>query len=422
MRDDGVEHVDVVVVGAGLAGLRCAGELSAAGLEVVVLEASDGVGGRVRTDAHEGFLLDRGFQVLNDAYPEVRRALDVEALELRRLDDAVTVRAGGVLHHVVNPLSMPTELLTLARSSLIPLSQKAKFAAYAATAATLPAGSVRGRRDVSALQAWRDAGLSEETVDRVLRPFFGGVVLDTEFDTSRRFLDLMMRMFVRGRSTLPAAGMQAMPQQLADRLPPGAVRLSRPVREVAPAGVTTDAGRVAARAVVVATDAWTAHRLVPALGVAPEARGVSTVYHAAPVWPGQRSRLIVDADGGPVANTVVLSVAAPDYAPDGHALVSTSVLHTRSTTVPPEEELLPLLGELHQQDTRSWRRIGEYAVPRALPVMGAPHRFRRPVRFPVEGGTVHVTGDHRDTSSIQGALVSGRRTAESVLAELAEQG
>ncbi len=415
---DGADRVDVVVVGAGLAGLRCAGKLAGTGLEVAVLEASDGVGGRVRTDAHEGFLLDHGFQVLNDAYPEVRRALDVDALQLRRFDDAITVRAGGELHHVVNPLSMPTDVLTLATSSLIPLTQKAKFAAYAATAAALPTSSIRGRRDVSALQAWRDAGLSQETVDRVLRPFFSGVVLDTEFDTSRRFLDLMMRMFVRGRSTLPAAGMQAMPQQLADRLPAGVVRLASPVREVAADGVLTDGGRVTARAVVVATDAWTAHRLVPSLGVAPEARGVSTVYHAAPVWPGQRSRLIVDADGGPVANTVVLSVAAPDYAPAGQALVSSSVLHTRATTVPSDEELLPLLAELHQQDTRSWRRIKEYAVPHALPFMGAPHSFRRPVRFPVDGGTVHVTGDHRDTSSIQGALVSGRRTAESVLASL----
>ena len=232
-----MDRVDVVVVGAGLAGLRCAGELAGAGLEVAVLEASDGVGGRVRTDAHEGFLLDHGFQVLNDAYPEVRRALDVDALQLRRFDDAITVRAGGELHHVVNPLSMPTDVLTLATSSLIPLTQKAKFAAYSATAAALPVSSIRGRRDVSALQAWRDAGLSEETVDRVLRPFFSGVVLDTEFDTSRRFLDLMMRMFVRGRSTLPAAGMQAMPQQLADRLPAGVVRLGTPVREVASDGV-----------------------------------------------------------------------------------------------------------------------------------------------------------------------------------------
>ena len=283
---------------------------------------------------------------------------------------------------------------------------------------TLPASSVRGRSDVTAEEALRKAGVSEETLDRLVRPFFAGVLLERELTSSRRFVDLMMRMFARGHSTVPEAGMQAIPEQVAGDLPDGVVRLESPVDAVGATVVGVAGASVDARAVVVATDPWTASRLVPALGVAPEALGVTTIYHAAPVWPGQRSRLVVDADGSPVVNSLVLSAAAPSYAPPGRSLVSSSVLHREGHTDLDDTELLGILAELHERDTGDWERIAVSAVPQALPAMPAPHPFRRPIRIVTPDGPVYVAGDHRDTSSIQGALVSGRRTAEQVLRDL----
>lgn len=412
------KRYDVVVVGAGLAGLACARELSRRGQDVLVVEASDGVGGRVRTDRVDGFLLDRGFQVLNTGYPEVRRTVDLDALNLRHLDDAVTVRTGGRLHRVGNPLASPRELPRLLGTGVAGPGQKVRLGLYAAATATLPVDRLRARDDVPARDAWRAAGISAETVDTVLKPFFAGVVLEDDFDTSRRFLDLMMRMFARGRSTVPAAGMQALPEQLAAGLAPGALRLDSPVTGVRPDAVETSGETLDARAVVVATDAWAAAALVPALGAPPQARGVTTVYHSAPARPGRSSTLVVDADGSGVANSVFVSEAAPDYAPAGRALVSTSVVHGAGRTLPADEELLPVLAALHEEDTTGWTRLAAYDIPHALPSMAAPHPFRKPVRIPVDGGELYVAGDHRDTSSIQGALVSGRRAARSVLARL----
>jgi phytoene dehydrogenase-like protein len=409
---------DVVVVGAGLAGLRCARELARGGLDVRLVEAGDAVGGRVRTDIVDGFRIDRGFQVLNDGYPEVRAALRVKDLHLKRMDDAVTVRAGGRLHDVANPLSLPKEGLGLATSGIVPFGQKLRLGAYAAAATTLPPSRLRGRADVTTRQALTEAGMSEETLDRVIKPFFAGVLLERELVTSRRFVDLMMRMFARGHSTVPEQGMQAMPEQLAGDLPPGVLRLEAPVPEVGPTHVRAGDEDLEARAVVVATDAWSAARLVPGLGTPPRALGVTTIYHAAPVWPGQRSRLVTDADGSPVVNTIVLSAAAPSYAPAGRALVSTSILHEDGRTDVDDAELLGHLSALYDRDASGWERIAVTPVPEALPAMPAPHPFRRPVRVGTPDGPVYVAGDHRDTSSIQGALVSGRRAAEQVLRDL----
>ena len=410
-------RVDALVVGAGLAGLACARRLAAAGLDVRIAEQSDGVGGRVRTDVVDGFRLDRGFQVLSTGYPEAHRVLDLAALDLRELDSAVTVRRGGRLHRVPNPLAAPARLPAAALSSVTTLRGRLALAAYAAQVAALPPSALRRREDVAGPEAWRRAGIPDSAVADVLVPFLAGVVLERDITASRRFLDLMMRMFARGRSAVPAHGMQRLPEQLAAGLRPGSVQLGSPVSRVGRDGAVVDGRDVGVRAVVVATDAWAASRLVPELGEPPEARGVTTYYHAAAPWPGQSRTLVVDADGSGVANSVVMTASAPEYSSDGRSLVATSVVHDAGAPEMAEPQVRRALAGLHEQDTAGWEPVATYEIPHALPAMTAAHPFRKPVR--VAGAGVFVAGDHRDTSSIQGALVSGRRAAEAVLRDLA---
>jgi phytoene dehydrogenase-like protein len=420
-----MSRYDVAVVGAGLAGLACARVLCAAGLEVTVAEAADAVGGRVRTDRVDGYLLDRGFQVLNTAYPEARRVLDLEALDLRALDSAAALYADGRRIRLPNPLHEPTTVGDLLRAPLGGLRAKSALARYTVATAMLPVEMLRRRPDDPATTAWRDAGIPADVVERLLVPFFAGVTLDPGLGTSRRYVDLMMRMFARGRSVVPARGMQAMPEQLAARLPPGTVRLGCPVHAVRPdeidtggidTGGDTGGDAVRARKVVVAVDGWTAARLLPGCVEPPQERGVTTVYHAAPAWPGATGTLVVDAEASPVTNTVVMSAAAPEYAPAGRALVATSLVHDGGHV--DVGGLRARLTRLHGTDTSTWEEIARYDVPRALPAMPAPHRLRTPVRRRQDGAPVYVCGDYCDTSSIQGALVSGRRAAETVLTDL----
>jgi len=412
------EDVDVVVVGAGLAGLACARDLGRHGLAVRVLEAGDAVGGRVRTDRVDGFTLDRGFQVLNTAYPALAGTVDLEALDLRTFDASVTLLIDGEQVVVGNPLQDPRHSASTLRVLVGGLRGKVALGRYAGLCLALPATVLKRREDLSAAEAWRRARIPPDVVDRVLRPFLSGVLLEGEMSSSRRFTDLMFRMFARGRSTVPAGGMQRLPQQLADALPAGTVRLGSRVEAVFTGRVDVAGGPVSARAVVVATDPWAASTLLPGELDPPAPRGVTTVYHAAPPFPEASGRLLLDTGRRDVLNSIAISAAAPEYAPPDRVLVSTSFLHGSAPGDLDAAGIPAVLARLHRTDTSAWEVVARYDIPRALPGMPAPHSFRRPVRLETGRGRLYVAGDHRDTSSLQGALVSGRRAARAVAADL----
>ncbi|MBM7516617.1 NAD(P)/FAD-dependent oxidoreductase [Nocardioides nitrophenolicus] len=405
-----------VVVGAGLAGLAAALRLHRAGVTVVVLEAGDDLGGRVRSDVVDGFVIDRGFQVLNTAYPALRRSVDLAELDLRPLPRGVRLRRAGRLHDLPHPAASPTAPLRALTSSATGPRGKAALALYAGGLLASRPSALERRPDVSTGEAW--ATLPSGLVRDLLAPFVSGVVLEDELTTSRVFTDLVLRTFATGRSALPATGMRALPRALARQLPRGAVRLGSPVAEVGPREVVlTDGTTFEASAVVVATDPWTAPNLVPALGRPPMPRGVTTYYFAAEPWRGLDGTLTVDADGSGVTNSVVLSASAPSYAPDGLALVATSVLHTGGRARLAADAARRAAAALHRAPDDDWELVAVRDVPFALPAMPAPHPLRRPA-YLAEAG-VWVAGDHRDTSSIQGALASGERVARSVLRHLA---
>ena len=398
---------DVVVVGAGLAGLACALRLTQSGVDVELREAADRVGGRVATDEVDGMLLDRGFQVHNTGYPEARRVLDHPSLALRPFLSGALVRVGDRLHRVGDPRRVPSWAPATVAAPIGSLRDKVLIGAPAARAALAPPRRLLDAPETTTYEALRARGLSDEVVDRFFRPFLSGVFLEDRLETSSRFFDLVWRSFARGTQCVPAAGIGAIPAQLAGRLPAGTLRLGTPVAEVAPGRV--DGQPV--RAVVVATDPVTAGRLLPGLPV-PRMQGVTTLYHLAPEPPVAQAAIVLDGEAsGPVVNTVVLTNAAPTYAPR-RCLVSSSVVSGDAA----EPGVRAHLSRLYDVETRDWQHVATYDVREALPSQAPPvGRLRRPVRL--ERG-LHVAGDHRDSASIQGALVSGRRAARSVLADL----
>jgi phytoene dehydrogenase-like protein len=401
---------DVVVVGAGLAGLAAATRLRQAGLDVQVLEASDDVGGRVRTDEVDGYLLDRGFQVHNTAYPEPWRLLGadgVERLDLRAFTPGVLVHRAARLHRIVDPRRRPAGSVAALRAPVGSVLDKMRLASFAATRAARPAQKLLDRPETTTLEELRAAGCSEEIVDRLVRPFLAGVFLEDELATSSRFADLVLRSFARGSLTVPARGMREIPRLLARRFPSGTIRLDRPAQRVHHTAVDD----VRASAVIVATDPVTAARLLDM--PTPAMHGVTTIYHSAPADPLGEPTLVIDGERrGLLVNSVVMTAAAPDYAPPGRHLISSSVLGTDVDEQAVRQQLRDWYGPAVDQ----WEQVAVYRIPHALPAAPPPqNRLRAPVRC---GDGRYVAGDHRDSPSTQGALVSGRRAADVLLRDL----
>ncbi|MGQ5262442.1 NAD(P)/FAD-dependent oxidoreductase [Micromonospora sp. ZYX-F-536] len=406
-------ETDVVIVGGGLAGLAAARRLHRAGVPWRLLEAGGRLGGRVATDVVDGYLIDRGFQVLNTAYPRLGTLLDTGRLHLGYFTSGVLVRRGDDLLRLVNPLREPTGGPRTALAGVGSLRDRVRFAALAAGCATLPTSRLLAAPETSAEVALRRAGLSDAIIEELLRPFLSGVFIDRELATSSRVLAMVLRSFARGRIGVPAEGMAALPRAIADPLPADLVALDTPVAEVAPGRVRTQAGDIRCRAVVVAVDPPAASALLPTLPTV-RMHSYTTYYHSAPEPPLTEPILLVDGDRREiVANTVVLSNAAGTYAPAGRHLVATSVV---GPTAPPEPTVRAELTRLYGRSTADWTHLTTVAVPHALPAAPPPQgRLRKPVSL---GQGLFVAGDHRDSPSIQGALASGWRAAGAVLEEL----
>jgi len=404
-------EAEVVIVGAGLAGLACARRLVQEGVLVALLEGAERVGGRVATDELDGFLLDRGFQVLLSSYPEARRVLDLDALELRPFEPGSLVHHGDRTWRFVDPWRAPLRGLATLRAPFLTLGDAARMARLR-RAAIAGSGEVQG----TALEMLRQRGFSEALIEAFLRPFFGGVTLDPDLNVPAWYLFSLFGWFATGDAVLPARGMQAIPEQLASALPTSSLQLGTRVTSVTPRSVELESGkRIEARAVVLATDAATTAQLLGHRR-APTWSGTTTLYYAAERSPVGEPILVLNGDGpkdGPVNHLCVLSDAQPTYAPAGAALVSVSVLGVPTRDdAELDRAARAQLARWYDADVRAWRLLRTDRIANAL-----PRAFSR-TQGSVEPDGVIVCGDHVATPSIQGALESGRRAAEAAVERL----
>jgi phytoene dehydrogenase-like protein len=397
------DDVDVVVVGAGLAGLSAAFYLERVGKRVHVLEASDAVGGRVRTDRVDGFLLDHGFQVLNPWYPDYRKlSLD---LDLAPLGAAVAVSLGKSKSTVGDPRRAPLATLTSLSPRTGTLSEKMKLGLYVLHLLTSTLPDITEQDDSDFASALTHVGAGGRLYDRTLKPFLEGVFLDDPAHVSRRYGELVLRSFVKGTPSVPVQGMGEFPRVFADRIHD--VRLGTRVEGVHPGRVVTAHGDVHTRDVVIATGARAAHALIPELPM-PTMKNCTTWYHVAERAPTSGNSLLVDGlHRGPLVNSLVMSNVSRAYAPEGKHLISSTSLVTSN-----EGEVRRHLALLWGKEVSDWQLLHMSEVRDALPAQVPGLAVRREINF---GSGIWVVGDHRDTPSQQGALASGRRCAEAII-------
>jgi phytoene dehydrogenase-like protein len=415
----------VVVVGAGLAGLVAARRLAAAGADVTVYEERADVGGRVRTEHQNGFTLDRGFQVLFTAYPAVRRELDLAALDLRHFTPGAVIARPGSRSTLADPLRDPRSLVASLRNDEVTLTDKARTLLLRQHVGTRDEAEIFWSPDDSIRSSLRGWGFSESYIQNFVAPFYGGITLDRSLSTSKRVFEYTFKALSEGRIAVPAAGIDAVPEQLADRATTAgaSIHCGEPVEAITDHGggvtVETASETVDADTVVVATDPKVAARLTGVDAIPTEARGCVTQYYRLPESsaPTTRRKLLLNA-GDPSPNTVVpMSEVAPEYAPDGAALFNATFLddaaHDRSAEALAEETRLTLEAWYPERDFSELEPVRTHRIEFAqFDQPPGIHDDLPGCRAP--GDRTYLAGDYTAWSAIQGAMRSGREAAEAV--------
>lgn len=405
-----MDEFEIVIIGAGLSGLAAANYLVSQGKKVGVFEALNQVGGKVSTEKYQGFTLDKGFQVLLDGYPESKKQLDYQSLNLNRFRRGAMLRYKGRFLSLDDPFRNPFNPFSLVKAGWMASSDLWSLGKLYWRLFATPAQTLMEKPGKTALEVLRSNHFSEDLIDHFFRPFLGGILLDQTLNCPGSLVDYVLKMFMQGYACLPADGMQAIPEQLAAKLSSEVMFFSHKAAKIEDHQVYFSNGKkVQAKHIILATDYWSAAKILDLPNPKP-GREVGCWYFSSSQAPYKDRALMLNCEGkGVVNHIVVLNEIAPSYAPKGQFLISVSVLenHLTSSDEVIEGKIRKQMQEWFGQQVLNWNFLKSYRIKNA-----------HPSTYPIRDlpSHIHFAGDYLETPSIQSALATGRQAAEKVIA------
>lgn len=406
---------DVIIIGAGLAGLSCVHVLQKQGIHYLLLDGAEKVGGRIRTDVVDGFQLDRGFQVLQTAYPDAKQILSYPDLKLKSFFPGAMIRYQDKFHRLADPFR---DIYTAAKGLFSPIgSLKDKLlVGILRTQLTLKTlEKLLQKPEVTTLQRLKAFGFSDAIIDRFFKPLYSGIFLENELSTSSRAFDFNFRMMALGDICLPAEGMEAIPRQLSTMLDSARIRLNSKVASLSENKVILASGEtLTAPNIVLAVDQPQAYKLLE-VTVDPKMKTVITLYFTASTPPTSSPILFLNAQSsGPVMNMCVPTNVCKSYAPEGKALISCSVLkHDFASEEMLVQKVLEQMKQWFGNQVDAWKHLRTYKINNALPAQEPPLSDVSSKPMQIRRG-LYQCGDYGGIASIQTALQSGRVVGEAL--------
>ena len=372
-----------VVIGGGLAGLSAALILQEAGEEVELYEANDGIGGRVRSDYLDGYICDRGFQLINAGYPELKRLGVIDEIDFQKSDRTIDVVTPYGVLSIGDPRLHPLQAL---RSPLGSVGEKLSVIKFLAEE---PNGAI----------SLRDALLASGTgnfYENVLKPFLRGVFLTELENVDSSYGREIIKSFVIGDSGLPSAGVGTLAEAIAARIEN--IHLNAPIASLE---------QFAGKKIVVATDGATADHLL-GLGESARYSDSYTWYYSLPKGAINSKRLRVTSAKSPLVNSIAVSNFAPQYAPADKTLISSTTLAPLS-----DREVADEIGKFWGISPTELQLVARYEIRNSLPIFSPGLGG---VTSAQVGEGIYRAGDYLTAGSQNGALLSGRLAALELLA------
>lgn len=407
---------DVIIIGAGLSGLSAAVHLHNQGKKVLILEASDSAGGRVKTDLYQGYRLDRGFQVLLTAYPEAKTLLNYKDLKLKKMLPGASILYDGGIMEIADPFRRPTALFPTLLAPVGSVKDKINTFILKLKLQNTSIEQIFSQPEKPTHQRILAYGFSAKMIQLFYAPFLAGIFLEDQLSTSGRMFDFVMKMFSDGDVSIPALGMQEIPKQLVNRLPNDAIQYHKKVIDIDGHRVKLDDGtQLEAQQILIATEAnELSQRFYPRQKN--EKQAVTNVYFEAPLAPTKKSIVVLNASKAKkwVNNLTVMSNVSEDYAPEGKVLISVSLNGTQTETDAKiaenmKLELLPWFGE----QVLNWQLLKTYRIPYALPNQNSVENELNLSAVKLSN-TLYICGDHLLNGSINAAFKTGRIAAEAM--------
>lgn len=403
----------IYIVGAGLSGLIAALELEKGGFAPVILEASDRVGGRMKTDVVEGYRLDHGFQVLNTAYPEAKRYLDFQALQLKNFDPGAIIFEGKDSYILTDPLRNPLKIVGMAVSKVGTFLDKVKVFTLTQELKKKSAESIFAEPSLPTYEYLKNYGFSDSIISNFFRPFFRGIFLEKDLETSSRMFEFVFKMFSQGYAAVPAKGMGQIPEMIKGQLNTTEIRFNTPVKSVEGGKILLrDGAELQADRIIVAVQPDQVMRQLE--GQFAASRHVINLYFIAPKSFFGRPMIGLLTGQRVINNLVFMDDVSKDYAPPGKALLSITVLDTSLTDKELIKAVQSELEEISGTKADQFKHLKTYFIPHALPQV-ADLKFSMPFTECKVMEQVFLAGDYLLHGSINAAMTSGRTAAEAVI-------
>ena len=407
---------DIIIIGAGLAGLSAAVHLHRQGRKVLILEATDRAGGRIKTDSQDGFLLDRGFQVLLTAYPETLELLNYKDLNLKKMLPGATVLYDGGQFEIADPFRRPSAAFATLFAPVGTLKDKINTLWLKNKLQKLTIEEIFEQPEQTTAKQLIDYGFSPKMIQRFYAPFLSGIFLENKLTTSRRMFDFVMKMFSDGDVAIPALGMEEIPKQLVAMLPEGSIQINTKVTAIAGKNVTTADGTVMeANQILLATTATELTKeFFPKQKMT--SHQVTNIYFEAKDTPTKKAVVVLNASTTKkwVNNLTVMTNVSEAYAPKGKFLISVSYNGIPTITdAILAENMKQELKQWYGNKVETWKMIKGYRIEYALPTQESVRNEIAASEIKLSD-SLYICGDNLLNGSINAALKTGRLAAEAM--------